>query len=187
MADLTPSILAVLILDAEGRRICTKYHTRRGVRFLGGDADAEVAFEAKLFKKTKNMTTAFVDSDAVLVDKQVVVFQARADSYIYVVAREEENEVILDNVLSGLVVALQILLQGSFESHVLLQNLGTVMLAVDEVAENGTILEVDGMAIANRVLMRGIDGNQQMVDMSVSDAMKIAKEQLFKTMESTMG
>lgn len=42
----------------------------------------------------------------------------------------------------------------------LLDNLELVMLTIDEVVDNGHIVELDASAVANRVLMRGVEGGQ---------------------------
>ena len=60
--------------------------------------------------------------------------------------------------------------------------LAQVMLAVDELVDQGKILEVKPKTIANRVLMRGVDGTTTITDMSIQDAMKVAQEQLIKSM-----
>lgn len=43
------------------------------------------------------------------------------------------------------------------------------------------ILETDPQSIANRVLMRGVEGTQPITDMSMSQAIATAKDQLFKS------
>ena len=70
------------------------------------------------------------------------------------------------------------------EARSLLDSLETVMLAVDELVDGGMILETDAQTIANRVLMRGDEGTQPITDMSMSQAIATAKEQLFKSMGS---
>lgn len=48
--------------------------------------------------------------------------------------------------------------------------------------DQGVILEIDAKTIVNRVLMRGVDGTSTLVtDMSIQDAMKVAKEQLMRS------
>ena len=48
--------------------------------------------------------------------------------------------------------------RGSVEKSSLLDNLELVLLTLDELVDNGVILEIDPLAIANRVLMQGQDG-----------------------------
>ncbi|KAK7249715.1 vesicle-mediated transport protein [Aureococcus anophagefferens] len=134
---------------------------------------------------------------AVMLDGCVAIFRARGDTFLYVVGAGHENELLLDTVLEGLFVALTILLDGSIESRYVLSNLDIaarraglasstrlqyVMLAVDELVDQGKILEVEPKTIANRVLMRGVDGTTTITDMSIQDAMKVAQEQLIKSM-----
>jgi len=117
-----------------------------------------------------------------MLDGCVAIFRARGDTFLYVVGAGHENELLLDTVLEGLFVALTILLDGSIESRYVLSNLDIVMLAVDELVDQGKILEVEPKTIANRVLMRGVDGTTTITDMSIQDAMKVAQEQLIKSM-----
>ena len=51
------------------------------------------------------------------------------------------------------------------------------MLQVD----GGIILETDSQSISNRVMMRGVEGTQPITDMSMSQAIASAKDQLFKS------
>lgn len=85
-------------------------------------------------------------------------------------------------VLNGLFTALNTLLRGQMEGRNMLDNLETVMLAVDELVDGGIILEIDPQLIVNRVLMRGDDTAQPITDMSVSQAIATAKDQFFKSM-----
>lgn len=43
------------------------------------------------------------------------------------------------------------------DRRTLLDNLALVLLSIDELVDAGKILEIDPSAIANRVLMRGVD------------------------------
>jgi hypothetical protein len=46
------------------------------------------------------------------------------------------------------------LLKGQMERRVLLENLELLLLTLDELIDGGIILEIDSIAIANRVLMK---------------------------------
>ena len=48
--------------------------------------------------------------------------------------------------------------RAQLDRGVIIDNLELVMLTIDEVVENGQIVELDPSAVANRVLMRGVDG-----------------------------
>lgn len=174
---LVPSVLAVLMLDGDGNRIISKFY--RG--FCKG-SDAQHKFEQKLFKKTKNATTARNDADVIMLDGAIAVFRCGADVRFYVVGSGDENELIVNMVLDGLVDALAVLLGSGLEARTLLENLETVMLAVDELVDGGIILEIDPQAIASRVQMRGVEGAQPITEMSTSQAISSITDQLFKSM-----
>ena len=116
-----------------------------------------------------------------MLDHKVIVFKARADVLMYVVGSEDENELILDTVLDGVTGALSILLGGDVSANNILEHLDVAMLTVDETVDDGIILEVDSKTIVNRVLMQGADGSvKDITDMTISQAMEVAREQLLK-------
>ena len=177
MESLVPNVQAILLLDGDGRRIVAKYY--RGARQWDS-----AAFEAKLFKKTKNAAVARGESDVILIDKSVAVFRCGPDARAYVVGSSDENELILNMVLDGLVDALTALLGGMFDARTCFENLETAMLCVDEVVDGGAILETDANAVANRVQMRGVEGGQPITDMTASQAISTITDQIFKTMNT---
>ena len=122
-----------------------------------------------------------VERGAVVFVKRARVHKARADVLMYVVGSEDENELILDTVLDGVTGALSILLGGDVSANNILEHLDVAMLTVDETVDDGIILEVDSKTIVNRVLMQGADGSvKDITDMTISQAMEVAREQLLK-------
>ena len=62
MSSLSPRVSAVIVMDADGRRLVAKYYGEdKNSRFMAGK---EEEFETKLLKKTRNNVTAVVDPDA---------------------------------------------------------------------------------------------------------------------------
>ena len=92
----------------------------------------------------------------------------------------DENELIIEMILTGLLGSLNILLDGSLGRMSLYENLNLVMLAVDELIDSGVILETDPVTVANRVLMRGVDGTMPITDMTANDAIKMVGGQILK-------
>ena len=61
----------------------------------------------------------------------------------------------------------------------LTENLELLLLAMDELVDKGMILETDPLAVANRVLMRGVDGDEPAADWTqFAKAAAMAKESL---------
>jgi len=64
----------------------------------------------------------------------------------------------------------------------MLENLDFVLLALDELVDNGIILESDPMVIAQRVAMKGADSDLPLSEQTISQALQSAKEQIAKSL-----
>ncbi|KAF7117432.1 hypothetical protein CNMCM5793_006377 [Aspergillus hiratsukae] len=127
------------------------------------------SFEQGLLEKTNKQT-----SDVILYDNRVVVFKMESDVMIYVVGGAEENEVLLYNVVLTLRDALGILfkcvppcfgsyllnwivganvwsVRGATDKRTIVENYDLVALAIDEIIDDGIILETDPVMVASRV------------------------------------
>ncbi|KAI9858134.1 MAG: Golgi-to-ER vesicle coat component [Vezdaea acicularis] len=123
------------------------------------------AFEKGLLEKTVKQNT-----DVILYDNRIVVFKTEGDVMLYVVGGGEENEILLYNVVLCLRDALNILLKGSTDKRTIIENYDLVALAIDEIVDDGIILETDPVVVASRVSrpptqdisnIRGIDLSEQ--------------------------
>ncbi|KAK3060662.1 hypothetical protein LTS18_008038 [Coniosporium uncinatum] len=154
------SVNAILILSADdGSRILAKYynapHPPQGTpahstNYPGANPYPNVkdqkAFEKGLFEKTAKQT-----SDITLYDNRIVVFKMESDIMMYVVGGAEENEIMLYNVILALRDSLSILLKNSTDRRTLTENYDLAVLAVDELVDDGIILETDPVIVASRV------------------------------------
>ncbi|OJJ50581.1 hypothetical protein ASPZODRAFT_126470 [Penicilliopsis zonata CBS 506.65] len=154
------SVNAVLITSADdGSRIFAKYysapHPPAGVSAHSTDypganpyptVKEQKAFEKGLLEKTNKQT-----SDVILYDNRVVVFKLESDVMLYVVGGADENEVLLYNVVLTLRDALGILFKGATDKRTIVENYDLVSLAIDEIIDDGIILETDPVLVASRV------------------------------------
>ncbi|KAK2882365.1 hypothetical protein FQN49_000420 [Arthroderma sp. PD_2] len=154
------SVNAVLIMSTDdSSRIFAKYysapHPPAGVAADSTDYPGanpypavkdQKSFEKGLLEKTNKQS-----SDIILYDNRVVVFKSEGDVMIYVVGGAEENEVMLYNVVVSLRDSLSILLGGSTDKRTIIENYDLVSLAIDEIIDDGIILETDPVLIASRV------------------------------------
>ncbi|KIW22143.1 uncharacterized protein PV07_12464 [Cladophialophora immunda] len=104
------------------------------------------AFEKGLLEKTSKQT-----SDVILYDNKVVVFKMESDVMLYVVGAAEENEILLYNVVLALRDTLSILLKNSTDKRTIMENYDLVTLAIDEIVDDGIVLETDPVMVASRV------------------------------------
>ncbi|KAG0147541.1 hypothetical protein CROQUDRAFT_670436 [Cronartium quercuum f. sp. fusiforme G11] len=161
---------AVVLIDSEGNRLLAKYfdppHLRQqaaaeptkkpnpGMAQLGFTGFGsqfrtlkdQRAFEQTVWEKTKKST-----GDILIIQNQLVLYRSIIDMTIYVVAQESENELMLHTFLNSFCDAISILLRNQVEKRSVLENLDLVSLCLDEMVDDGIILETDAVAIASRV------------------------------------
>ena len=190
------SVNAILIISTDdSSRILAKYYaaphlptgaTAQSTSYPGANPYPNLkdqkAFEKGLLEKTAKQTT-----DIILYDNRVVVFKVESDVMLYVVGGAEENEVLLYSVILALRDSLNILLKygpfwvcslrsiadrpsrNSTDKRTIIENYDLVSLAIDEIVDDGIILETDPVIVASRVsrpppqdiAVKGIDLSEQ--------------------------
>merc|ERR1712216_641021 len=145
-ADILPSVKAIMILDDEGTRLVAKYYSED----LNTE-EKQSAFEKLLFTKTSRNQSARHDTDIIMLDQSVVVFHFVSDCLFYVVGKVDDNELLLEAVLNGLVEALTSLLSNGLGSQVekltMMEQLEKVLITVDELVDGGMVLETDPVVV----------------------------------------
>lgn len=172
------SVNAILILNSEdGTRVFTKYytaphHSNSSTQTYTpssinpfSDIKTQKAFEKGLLDKTAKQT-----GDIILYDNRIILYKSESDVMIYVVGGVDENEVMLYNVVQALRDSLHLLFKQSVDKRTVIENYDLVSLTVDEIVDDGIILETDPTIIAQRVSkaptqdvaqLRGIDLSEQ--------------------------
>ncbi|CAP60579.1 uncharacterized protein PODANS_1_8680 [Podospora anserina S mat+] len=155
------SVNAILILSSEdGSRIFSKWYNPphqaanqqpsstaapASAQNPFADKTAQVRFEKALLQKTAKQT-----GDILLFDNRIVLYKMEADVAIYVVGGVEENEILLYNVLLALRDALHLLFKQSVDKRTIIENYDLVSLAIDEIVDDGVVLETDPTIIVQR-------------------------------------
>ncbi|KAK2002230.1 clathrin adaptor complex small chain [Colletotrichum falcatum] len=154
------SVNAILILSIEdGSRLFSKYYsaphhggsaTQNGSSDSPGnpypDVKSQKAFEKGLLEKTAKQT-----GDIILYDNRIVLYKMESDVMMYVVGGVDENEVLLYNVILALRDSLHLLFKQSVDKRTIVENYDLVSLAIDEIVDDGIILETDPTIIVQRV------------------------------------
>ena len=163
---------AVVLLDAEGHRLFAKYFEPLAAK----DAPAPPTMPAGLaplvarnpfptLKQQQKFEQSIWDKarrasgDLFQYEGHLVMFKASYDVYLFVIAPDRENELMIHSFLQSLYDTLTILLQSQVDKRTVLDNLDLVTIAIDESVDDGCvratdrsiILETDSAAIANRV------------------------------------
>ncbi|KAJ4163358.1 hypothetical protein LMH87_005093 [Akanthomyces muscarius] len=147
------SVQAILVLSTEdGSRIFAKYFTPPHAAPTAGsgssypDTKSQKAFEKGLIEKTAKQT-----GDIILYDNRIVLYKLESDVMIYLVGAADENEILLYNTLLALRDSLHLLFKQSVDKRTIVENYDLVSLAIDEIVDDGIILETDPTIVVQRV------------------------------------
>merc|ERR1711935_1194666 len=137
------SIKAILVLDNDGNRLLPKYYDKQ--RFP--DVKEQTRFEKLVFKKTVK-----ANSEIIMLEGLTILYRSSVDLFFYVVGSSYENELLLLSALDTLFDSLN-----TIEKKVLMDNLDIVMLALDELCDNGILMECDPEVVAARAQTRNLE------------------------------
>lgn len=149
------AIEGVLILDAAGERIYAKYYHPPHAEGEGeGEGQTgpfathkqQLEFESELFAKTHKK-----DAEIMLCEGHLVLYKEYVDLSLILVGAQGENELVLQAAFDAYRGALELVLSGGLDKKAVEENYDLVLLTVDELVDNGIILETDPAAIASRV------------------------------------
>ncbi|KAI1333160.1 snare-like protein [Xylariaceae sp. FL0255] len=173
------AVTAVVILSIDdGSRIFAKYynaphHAPTGSASTSPYADvkSQKSFEKGLLDKTAKQT-----GDIILYDNKLVLYKMESDVMMYVVGGADENEVLLYNVILALRDSLHLLFKQSVDKRTVVENYDLVSLAIDEIVDDGIILETDPTIIVQRVSKAPTqDVNLSRIDLSEQGVNNLAQ------------
>ena len=172
---LAPSLYTVkgiLILDQEGSRVLGKYYDS-----TFPSTKEQIAFEKQLFSKTEK-----ANSEILMLDGLTILYKNNVDLYFYVIGGPHENELLLLSVLNCVFDSVSRIVRKDVERRAVFDNLGVIMLAIDEICDGGIILESNADEVASRVALRNEDVpiGEQTVEQVINAAKEQIKWSLFK-------
>eukprot|EP00171_Calliarthron_tuberculosum_P017236 IDg17236t1 len=118
-----PLVKAVIVINHEGKRICSRFCDRK----QWPDLEAQRAFEMSLLRKVQQMgeTTDYIVMEF---GDYIVSFKQADDLCMFVVGGSDENELIMAEVLQTLDEALHTLLRGQVYEEAVQENLMSMLL-----------------------------------------------------------
>ncbi|CAL9728744.1 coatomer subunit zeta [Monosporozyma unispora] len=168
------SVQSILILDSQGKRVYAKYyqpppnvigqHPGQLLSHAGNDLVGSLKkqeeFEKKLVKKTHKQ-----DSEIMLFENKLVLYKEYIDLTIYLIGDVNENEIVLQTAFSALKNSLELILKNGIDKKNVQEHYDMVLLTIDEIVDNGIILETDPQTIASRVSKPPTSDNQLPLDL----------------------
>jgi hypothetical protein len=159
------TVKAILILDNDGNRLISKYY----------DDQFATIKEQKEFEKSLFGKTSKANGEIIMLDNLTIVYRSNIDLFFYVIGSTSQNEIILVSVLNCMYDALNQILKKNVEKKYLLDYLDAAFLSVDEICDNGILLEADPSQVAQRVSLK--ENEVPIGEQTVYDVMNKAKEQ----------
>ena len=160
------TVKAILILDNDGNRLVGKYF----------DDQFPNVKEQKEFEKTLFAKTSKANGEIIMIDNLTIIYRNNIDLFFYVIGSTNENEIMLVSVLNCLFDSLSQISRKNMEKKYLLDNLDSAFLAIDEICDNGILMETDPSQIAQRVSLR--ENEVPLGEQTVMDVMRSARDQL---------
>lgn len=178
-----PLVKAVVVVNHEGKRICSRFCDRK----IWEDDEAQRGFEMSLLRKVQAMGEISDGVDVMEFKEFIVAYRQSDDLFLFVVANSDENELIMAEVLQALDDALNIVLRNQVFEEVVLENLESLLLVIDElVDQEGIIMETDPAELAARVGQQGGSFMDQVPlgEQTLGQALQTAREQITRSILS---
>ncbi|XP_010537587.1 PREDICTED: coatomer subunit zeta-3-like isoform X2 [Tarenaya hassleriana] len=169
-------VKSILLLDSEGKRVAVKYYSDDWTTNA-----AKLAFEKSVFSKTSK-TNARTEAEISLLDNNIVVYKFAQDLHFFVTGGENENELILSSVLQGFFDAVALVLRNNVDKMEALENLDLIFLCLDEMVDQGMILETDPNVIAGKVAMHSAESGGSLSEQTLTQALATAREHLARSL-----
>jgi len=167
---LAPSLYTVkgiLILDNNGDRVFGKYYDPD----VFATTKEQNIFEKSLFSKTEK-----ANSEILMLDGLTILYKNNVDLYFYVLGGPKENELLLLSVLNCVYESISQIVRKDVEKRTVMDNLGVILLAMDEICDGGIILEANANEVVSRVAIRNED--VPIGEQTVDQVLQTAKEQI---------
>ncbi|KAF2535329.1 hypothetical protein F2Q68_00020695 [Brassica cretica] len=174
--DSCPLVKNILLLDSEGKRVAVKYYSDDWTTNA-----AKLAFEKYVFTKTAK-TNARTEAEITLLENNIVVYKFSQDLHFFVTGGEDENELILSSVLQGFFDAVALLFRNNVEKMEALENLDLIFLCLDEMVDQGMVLETDANVIAGKVAMQSAEASGSLSEQTLTQAFATAREHLARSL-----
>ena len=102
------------------------------------------------------------ESDIMNVDNYVAVFRCYSDMTIYVLGDgRHDNELILSSVLDCIHECFDSIFKHNIERKSLINNMTGVILVIDELIDQGVIMQLDSQTILQRIGSKSGDFSQE--------------------------
>ncbi|KAM8945613.1 coatomer subunit zeta-2 [Pelodytes ibericus] len=140
------TVRAAIILDQDGHRLLAKYYDNTFPSLM-----EQLQFEKRIFQMTQRS-----ECEVLLVDGVTALCQRLSEITCYIVGGPQENELLLLSALTCICESLCHMLRKNLDRCSFLENLDTVYLILDEIIDQGVILESESEQVVQRLSFKTI-------------------------------
>lgn len=146
--DCLHKVAAFVILDADGRRMFGKYYddVSSGAASKWPTREAQALLERAVHGKVRNALAAQTnDGDVLLHEGNTIVYMVDPELTYFIVGPADENELVLSVALSCVYESMQGLQKTTqaLDKRTLLEEYDALLLVVDEIIDDGVVLETN--------------------------------------------
>ena len=164
--EMVGNVKGVIVLDDEGRRIIAKYYNQEmnvGIQ----TNPQQKAFEKQLFTKSNKQDGGssaklnMYENDIMNVEDYVAVFRCYTDMTIYVLGDgKSDNELVLASILDTIHECFDQVFKHQIERKSLINNMTGVILVIDELIDQGIVMQLDSATILTRINSKDAPGGE---------------------------
>eukprot|EP01096_Ripella_sp_DP13-Kostka_P012876 TRINITY_DN5467_c0_g1_i1.p1 TRINITY_DN5467_c0_g1~~TRINITY_DN5467_c0_g1_i1.p1 ORF type:complete len:179 (-),score=78.39 TRINITY_DN5467_c0_g1_i1:45-581(-) len=176
MAATLDVVTSIFLLDSEGSRITAKFYS--------GDLqtlEQQKEIEKKIFKASQTSTSSS-GADVVMLDHHLGIFRVSNGCLFAITGALDQNELMLEYVLEAFVTSVQAILRGQTDKRTILENLDYVILIIDELIDDGVILETEPDVLISRVSLRPSEGDVPLAEQTLVQAIQSARDQIQRSL-----
>mmetsp|Transcript_322 Transcript_322/g.309 ORF Transcript_322/g.309 Transcript_322/m.309 type:complete len:187 (+) Transcript_322:3-563(+) len=145
-----------IILDNEGKRLYSKYYVPESNELF--KIQAQKDFEKKICHSVINFNVNRNDEiDIFNLNEYVLISKINKEVAFFIGAHESDNESIISNFFEVLLETLENVCNKNVNRKGILDNYQNVVTLVDEMIDNGIIINTDGENLEDKVFMKEKD------------------------------
>ena len=161
--DVVCLVKFIIILDNNGKIIYSKYYTDKNT------AEKQREFEKQLCFQVKNLNILPGELDIFSIDDYNVFVKLIGEVAYFIGLNEDDNECLGYNFCRIFENCLGTLLHENFERTKIFNNLEKIMLIIDEMVDNGIIINTDQDSI-EKLIMQQQEGGSKFISFNTSDS-----------------
>jgi len=153
LADIACLIKFIIILDNNGKLIYAKY-------FIDKKQERQREFEKQLCFQVKNLNISQGELDIFNIDDYDVFVKIIGEIAYFIGIGEEDNECLGYNFCKIFENCLGNITNDNFDRKKIFDNLDKIMLIIDEMVDNGLIINTDPDSIAKLITLQDESGSK---------------------------